>query len=150
MKEKLHRVLGAGLLAGLAGGLITGLCARSVMWIFELCTQTQSGCTPHSTAVLLGGFVLSGATLGPLFLWLTRSGPGPVEVRSCLFCVVIVLVMLLLVRLVQSFNQGALSSNLAVMSAVLFAAMLPIFGLSVGMLARLTERWLLTNSAHSP
>ena len=149
MKRKLHRVLGVGLLAGLVGGLITGLCARSVMWVFALCTRIQPGCTPHNTVVLLGCFVASGAVFGPLFLWLTRSSLGPIELRSCLLCLLIVLAMILPVRLVQNFNQGVLSPELAVLSAILFAVMLPVFGLSIGVLARLTERWLLTNSAAS-
>jgi hypothetical protein len=149
MKEKLQRVLGVGFLAGLAGGLITGLCARSVMWIYALCTRIQPGCTPYNTLALVGCFAVIGAVLGALFLWLVRSGPGPVELRSCLFCLLVVLTMILPVRLVQSFNQGVLSSGLSIFSAILFAVMLPIFGLSIGVLGRLTERWLLTDSAAS-
>jgi hypothetical protein len=149
MKKELQQVLGVGILAGAAGGLITGLCARSVIWFYTLCTRIQPGCTPHNTQLLIGCFMLSGGVLGPLFLWLTRSGPGPIELRSCVFCILVVLAMTLPVRMVQNFEQGALSHGLAVLSAILFAVLLPVFGLSIGMLTRVVERRLSAGSTAS-
>lgn len=144
MKKELQQVLGVGFLAGATGGLITGICARTLVWGFALCTHIQSGCTMRNTFILLGSFVLSGAVLGPLFLWLTQSGPGPVELRSCVFCILVVLAMTLPVRLVQNFEHGPLSHGLAVLSAILFAVLLPVFGLSVGLLTRAAEHWLVS------
>ena len=142
MKKELRHIASVGLLAGVIGGLITGLCARSVVWGFALCTQAQPGCTPHNTLVLFGWFTLSGAVLGPLFLWLTRSESGPVELCSCLYCLPLILTVSLLVRLVQNFTRGTHLSGFPALSAVLFAVILPVFGLSVGLLTNLIEHRL--------
>ena len=148
MKKELRHIASVGLLAGLIGGLITGICARSVMWGFALCTQAQPGCTPHNTLVLLGSFMLSGAALGPLFLWLTRSESGSVELCSCLYCLPLILAVSLLVRLVQSFNQGThLSGGFPALSAVLFAVILPVLGLSVSLMTNAIEHRLFIGSA---
>jgi hypothetical protein len=146
MKKELQYIVSVGLLAGMTGGLITGLCARSVIWVFGFCTQTQPGCTPHNILILLGWFVLSGAVLGPLFLWLTRAKSGPVELCSGLYCLPLILTVSLLVRLVQSFNQETRSPGFPALSAILFAVILPILGLSVGLLTNVIEHRLFAES----
>lgn len=153
MNTRSLKVLSIGFVAGLLGGLLTGLVARLVMRAVALIADVHVSCTLIGSLVLIGVLTGAGALLGPVFMWLRHLAPGPDEVRGLGFGLLLLAVSQAPTRLFLRFTSGGLSNASSLVCTVLFAVLMPVYGISIGLFAILLERRLLNergSAAMSP
>jgi hypothetical protein len=82
--------------------------------------------------------------LGPVFMWLRHFAPGPEELRGLGFGVLLLAISQAPTRLFLRFTSGGLAGSAALVCTILFAVLVPIYGISIGLFAILLERRLLS------
>ncbi len=140
MNTRTLRVLSVGVVAGLLGGLLTGMVARLVMRAVALIAEVTVSCTVVGSLILIGVLAGAGGLLGPAFMWLRHLAPGPDELRGLGFGVLLLAVSQAPTRLFLRFTTGGLSDAVSLVCTILFAVLVPIYGISIGLFAILLER----------